>query len=129
MNIYRKSLVIQLIMFIVFFIMGANIIIQHYVSDTFPAYNFIILGVLVLFGVFGFLLYKNSSDQILPITEQIMKTLKGILYAYLFVYILEMILSNMEQLPTDIVKIGFGSILMILAIAGIYIQTRLLTHK
>ncbi|AUD64857.1 hypothetical protein BK011_03890 [Tenericutes bacterium MZ-XQ] len=129
MNIYRKSLVIQLIMFIVFLIMGANIIIQHYVSDTFPAYNFIILGVLVLFGVFGFLLYKNSSDQILPITEQIMKTLKGILYAYLFVYILEMILSNMEQLPTDIVKIGFGSVLMILAIAGIYIQTRLLTHK
>lgn len=129
MNIYRKSLVIQLIMFIVFLIMGANIIIQHYVSDTFPAYNFIILGVLILFGVFGFLLYKNSSDQILPITEQIMKTLKGILYAYLFVYILEMILSNMEQLPTDIVKIGFGSVLMILAIAGIYIQTRLLTHK
>jgi len=129
MNIYRKSLVIQLIMFIVFFIMGANIIVQHYVSEVFPAYNFIILGVLVLFGVFGFLLYKKSSDQILPITEQVMKTLKGILYAYLFVYILEMILSNMEQLPTDIVKIGFGSVLMILALAGIYIQMRLLANK
>ena len=129
MNIYRKSLVIQLIMFIVFFVMGANIIIQHYVSESFPAYNFIILGVLVLFGVFGFLLYKNSSDQILPITEQVMKTLKGILYAYLFVYILEMILSNMEQLPTDIIKIGFGSVLMILAIVGIYIQTRLLQKQ
>jgi len=129
MNIYRKSLVIQLIMFIVFFVMGANIIIQHYVSESFPAYNFIILGVLVLFGVFGFLLYKNSSDQILPITEQVMKTLKGILYAYLFVYILEMILSNMEQLPTDIIKIGFGSVLMILAIVGIYIQTRLLQKR
>ena len=129
MNIYRKSLIIQLIMFIVFFIMGANIIIQYYVSSTFPAYNFIILGVLVLFGIFGFLLYKNSSDQILPITEQVMKTLKGILYAYLFVYILEMILSNMEQLPTDIIKIVFGSILMILAIIGIYIQTRLLQKQ
>ena len=129
MNIYRKSLVIQLIMFIVFFIMGANIIIQHYVSESFPAYNFIILGVLVLFGIFGFLLYKKSSDQILPITEQVMKTLKGILYAYLFVYILEMILSNMEQLPTDIIKIGFGSVLMILAIIGIYIQTRLLQKQ
>jgi hypothetical protein len=109
--------------------MGANIIIQHYVSESFPAYNFIILGVLVLFGVFGILLYKNSSDQILPITEQVMKTLKGILYAYLFVYILEMILSNMEQLPTDIIKIGFGSVLMILAIVGIYIQTRLLQKR
>lgn len=129
MNIYRKSLVIQLIMFIVFFIMGANIIIQHYVSESFPAYNFIILGVLVLFGIFGFLLYKKSSDQILPITEQVMKTLKGILYAYLFVYILEMILSNMEQLPTDVIKIGFGSVLMILAIIGIYIQTRLLQKQ
>ncbi len=129
MNIYRKSLVIQLIMFIVFFIMGANVIVQHYVSSTFPAYNFIILGVLVLFGVLGFFLYKNSSDQILPITEKMMKIIKGILYAYLFVYILEMILSNMEQLPTDIVKIIFGSILMILAISGIYIQTVLLQKK
>ena len=129
MNIYRKSLVIQLIMFIVFFIMGANVIVQHYVSSTFPAYNFIILGVLVLFGVLGFFLYKNSSDQILPITEKMMKIIKGILYAYLFVYILEMILSNMEQLPTDIVKIIFGSILMVLAISGIYIQTVLLQKK
>ncbi|AUD62620.1 hypothetical protein BK010_03095 [Tenericutes bacterium MO-XQ] len=129
MNIYRKSLVIQLIMFIVFFIMGANVIVQHYVSSTFPAYNFIILGVLVLFGVLGFFLYKNSSDQILPITEKMMKIIKGILYVYLFVYILEMILSNMEQLPTDIVKIIFGSILMILAISGIYIQTVLLQKK
>ena len=129
MNIYRKSLIIQLIMFIVFLIMGANIIIQHYVLESFPAYNFIILGVLVLFGVFGFILYKKSSDQILPITEQVMKTLKGILYAYLFVYILEMILSNLEQLPTEIVKICFGSILMILALVGIYIQTILLMKK
>jgi hypothetical protein len=109
--------------------MGANVIVQHYVSSTFPAYNFIILGVLVLFGVLGFFLYKNSSDQILPITEKMMKIIKGILYVYLFVYILEMILSNMEQLPTDIVKIIFGSILMILAISGIYIQTVLLQKK
>jgi hypothetical protein len=79
--------------------------------------------------VLGFFLYKNSSDQILPITEKMMKIIKGILYVYLFVYILEMILSNMEQLPTDIVKIIFGSILMILAISGIYIQTVLLQKK
>ncbi len=129
MNMYRKSLVIQLVMFIVFFIMGANIIVQHYVAESFPAYNIIILVLLVLFIVFGFLLYKRSSDQILPITEKVMKTIKTVLYVYLFVYVVQLVLSNMDQLPIDVVKIASGSILMVLAIVGIYIQSILLQKK
>lgn len=129
MNTYRKSLVIQLLMFVVFFVMGANVIINFYVSETFPAYNYIILGVLVLFGVFGYLFYKRSSNEIAIITPKEFKTLKRLLYVYLFVYIGEMLASGLESLPQEIVAIVFGSLLCIIASVGIFIQYKILEHK
>jgi hypothetical protein len=129
MNTYRKSLVIQLLMFIVFFVMGANVIINFYVTEIFPAYNYIILGVLVLFGIFGYLLYKRSSNEIAVITPKEFKTLKRLLYTYLFVYIGEMLASGLESLPKDIVAIVFGSLLCIIASVGIFIQYKILEKK
>ena len=129
MNTYRKSLAIQLLMFVVFFVMGANVIIQYYVSESFPAYNFVILGVLVLFGVFGFLYYKRSTNEIAIITPKEFKTLKILLYSYLFVYIAEMVTSGIESLPNDIVAIVLGSLLCIIASIGVFIQYKILNHK
>ncbi len=129
MNVYRKSLSIQLLMFIVFFVMAVNIIIQFYVGQSFPAYSFIILGVLVLFGVGGFIYYKKASDEITVITPKELKTLKTLLYIYLFVYIGEMLLSGFDQIPTEVIKLGFGSILIIVSFIGIYIQYKLLAKK
>ncbi|BCR36355.1 hypothetical protein [Mariniplasma anaerobium] len=129
MNTYRKSLVIQLLMFVVFFVMGANVIISFYVVDTFPAYTYVILGVLVLFGVFGYLYYKRSSNEIAVITPKEFKTLKRLLYSYLFIYIGEMLASGLESLPKDIVAIVFGSLLCIIAIVGVVIQYKILEHK
>lgn len=129
MNTYRKSLVIQLLMFIVFFVMGVNVIIDFYVSETFPAYNYIILGVLVLFGVFGYLYYKKSSNEIAVITPNEFKILKRLLYGYLFIYIGEMLASGFDSLPKDVVAIVFGSLLCIIASVGIFIQYKILEHK
>jgi hypothetical protein len=116
-------------MFVVFFVMGANVIINYYVSESFPAYNYIILGVLVLFGVFGYLFYKRSSNEVAVITPKEFKMLKRLLYIYLFVYIGEMLASGLESLPKDVVAIVFGSLLCIIATVGIYIQYKILEHK
>lgn len=129
MNVYRKSLAIQLLMFIVFFVMAINIIIQFYVAQSFPAYSFIILGVLVLFGVGGFIYYKKATDEITVITPKELKTLKTLLYIYLFIYIGEMLLSGFDQVPTEVVKLTFGSVLIIVSLIGIYIQLKLLSKK
>ncbi len=129
MNVYRKSLIIQLIMFIVFFVMAVNIIVQFYIGQSFPIYNFLVLGLLVLFGIGGFLIYRKASNEIQVITPKELKTLKTLLYVYLFAYIGEMLLSGLEQLPTELVKIGFGSILMVVALIGIFIQYQLLKRK
>jgi len=129
MNVYRKSLIVQLLMFVVFFVMAVNLIVQYYIGQSFPIYNFIILGILVLFGVGGFLIYRKSSNEILVITPKEIKTIKILLYVYLFVYIGEMLLSGLDQIPTEVVKIALGSVLMIVALIGIFIQYQLLRRK
>ena len=129
MNTYRKSLVIQLLMFIVFFVMGASVILQYYVAETFSAYSYIVLGVLVGFGVLGFIIYKKSSDEIAVITPKEFKTLKTLLYIYLFIYVGEMLLSGMESMPQDLVAIILGSALCIVASVGVFIQYNILKQK
>ena len=129
MNVYRKSLIVQLLMFVVFFVMAVNLIVQYYIGQSFPIYNFIILGILVLFGVGGFLIYRKASNEILVITPKEIKTIKVLLYVYLFVYIGEMLLSGLDQIPTEVVKIALGSVLMIVALIGIFIQYQLLRRK
>ncbi|MCD4826880.1 MAG: hypothetical protein K8Q99_03785 [Acholeplasmataceae bacterium] len=129
MNTYRKSLVIQLLMFVVFFVMGANVIVQYYVTESFPAYNYVVLGILVLFGVFGYLYYKKATNEIAVITPKEFKTLKILLYSYLFAYIVEMVATGIESLPKDIVAISLGSVLCLIATIGIFIQYKILSHK
>lgn len=129
MNVYRKSLIVQLIMFIVFIIMGVNVIVQYYIGQSFPVYNFLVLGLLVLFGIGGFLIYRKASNEIQVITPKELKTLKILLYVYLFAYIGEMLLSGLEQIPTEIVKISFGALLIVVAFIGVFIQYQLLKKK
>ncbi len=129
MNVYRKSLIVQLLMFVVFFVMAVNLIVQYYIGQSIPIYNFIILGILVLFGIGGFLIYRKASNEILVITPKEIKTIKVLLYVYLFVYIGEMLLSGLNQIPTEVVKIALGSVLMIVALIGIFIQYQLLRRK
>ena len=129
MNIYRKNILIQLLMFIVFFIMGLNTILQHYLLDTFSAYTFIVLGVLILFGIFGYLLYKRSDDRILVISQKQLKMIRTILYIYLFTYIAEMVLSGIDNISVDIVKLIFGIALMMISCVGIYLNIKLLKTK
>lgn len=129
MNVYRKSLIVQLLMFIVFIIMGVNVIVQYYIGQSFPIYNFLVLGLLVLFGIGGFLIYRKASNEIQVITPKELKTLKILLYVYLFAYIGEMLLSGLEQIPTEIVKISFGALLIVVALIGVFIQYQLLKKK
>ncbi|MFA5470810.1 MAG: hypothetical protein WC219_02080 [Acholeplasmataceae bacterium] len=129
MNVYRKSLIVQLLMFIVFIIMGVNVIVQYYIGQSFPVYNFLVLGLLVLFGIGGFLIYRKASNEIQVITPKELKTLKILLYVYLFAYIGEMLLSGLEQIPTEIIKISFGALLIVVALIGVFIQYQLLKKK
>lgn len=129
MKVYRKSLIIQLMLFMVFFIMGAYVIAEYYLLSSNRWLGFVLLGVLLSFGVFGFYFYKKGNQDISVITEKEMKTIKYLLYGYFGVYILEIFLSTVNSINQEILAIAVGVILMGIAIYGIFIQYRILKIK
>lgn len=129
MKVYRKSLVIQLLLFVVFFLMGAYVIVEHFLAAENQWLGFVLLGLLVAFGIIGFYLYKKGDQRVSVITEKEMKVLKYLLYGYFGVYILEIFLGTVESINKDVVAIVTGSILMLIALYGIFIQYRILKVK
>lgn len=129
MNVYRKSLVIQLLLFIVFFIMGANIIVGAYLGETMGWINYVLLGVLIAFAVFGFILYKKEDLRIVLMTPKEMNLIRYLLYGYFFVYIVQMILPSIITVDPKLLSLITGIILMGIASYGINMQLRLLKQK
>ncbi|PKK98573.1 MAG: hypothetical protein CVV57_06480 [Tenericutes bacterium HGW-Tenericutes-2] len=130
MNVYRKSLVIQLLLFIVFFIMGANLIVGAYLGATMGWINYVLLGVLIAFAVFGFVLYKKEDPRIVVMTPKEMNLIKYLLYGYFFVYIVHMILpSILTTVDQKMLSLVVGIILMGIASYGVNMQLRLLKQK
>ena len=129
MNVYRKSLVIQLLLFIVFFIMGANLIVGAYLGATMGWINYVLLGVLIAFAVFGFVLYKKEDPRIVVMTPKEMNLIKYLLYGYFFVYIVHMILPSIITVDPKMLSLVVGVILMGIATYGVTMQLRLLKQK
>ncbi len=130
MNVYRKSLVVQLMLFIIFFIIGANVIVNHYLRESAPWIAYVIVALLVAFGVLGFIIYKRPDTRVSIVTPREMKVLRYILYGYFFIYIVQMILSSrVVGSNLTLLNISVGVILMLIALYGIYLQYKIIRIK
>lgn len=129
MNVYRKSLMIQFLLFTVFFVMGAFVILEHFLSESLPWIGIALLVFLIVFGIYGFMLYKKEDQRVSVITQKELKTLKYLLYGYFAVYVLEVFLSNSDSIDKDLLSIGIGIVLMGIACVGGFIQYRILKVK
>ena len=129
MNVYRKSLVVQMMLFMIFFIIGANVIINHYLRESMPWIAYIIVGLLVVFGVLGFVYYRKPDERVSVVTPKEMKIIRYMLYGYFGIYILQMILSSVGTINLEILNITVGVVLMLIAVYGMYIQYRIIKNK
>lgn len=130
MNVYRKSLIVQLLLFIVFIIMGGYIILEYYLRADYPWIGYILLGFLVLVAGLGFYIFKRQDQSVCVITEKEMLTLRYLLYGYFFVYVIEMILPSLiKTINQEVLTIVSGVLLMLIAITGSVIQFNILKIK
>lgn len=131
MNVYRKSLVVQLLLFIVFIIMGGYTIIEFYFRADYPWIGYVLLGFLVLVAGLGFFLFKKEDKSVCVITEKEMLLIRYLLYGYFFVYVLEMILPSLiKTINQEIVTLIAGVLLIAIALLGTVIQLNILkTNK
>ena len=127
MNVFRKSLIVQLLLFIVFILMGGYTILEFYLRQDYPWIGYILLGVLLLIGAFGFYLFKKDDKRVCIITEKEMSMIRFLLYGYFIVYVLEMILpSIIKTINLEILTVITGIVLIIIALVGTVIQLNIL---
>jgi polyferredoxin len=109
--------------------MGAFVILEHFLSKSLPWIGIALLVFLIVFGIYGFMLYKKEDQRVSVITQKELKTLKYLLYGYFAVYVLEVFLSNSDSIDKDLLSIGIGIVLMGIACVGGFIQYRILKVK
>jgi hypothetical protein len=127
MNVYRKNLIVQLLLFIIFIVMGAYTIVEFYLRADYPWIGFILLGLLLSVGVYGFYLYRKPDQRVCIITEKEMLYLRYLLYGYFIVYVIDMILPSIIQtINQGILTLITGILLILIAMAGTIIQLRVL---
>lgn len=127
MNVFRKSLIVQLLLFIVFIVMGGYTIFEFYFRQDYPWIGYILLGLLLVVGGIGFYLFKKEDKSVCIITEKEVLMIRYLLYAYFFIYVLEMILPSLiKNINQEMVTLIAGGLLIIIALWGTLIQVAIL---
>jgi hypothetical protein len=135
MKVYRKSLIVQMLLFFAFLLMGGNVIFSHFVpTEEFEWFYLIFLASFVLFGVVGFLIYKSPSQKVCNITQKQISRIRYLLYGYFFVYIAQLVLINFEFFQVNVARqtilyVSSGSLLMLIALYGLYYQYSIISIK
>jgi hypothetical protein len=127
MKVYRKSLIVQMLLFLAFFLMGGNVILSHFMPPSLAWINFVFLGILILFGVLGFFIYKRPNQDLCDITQNQISVIRYLLYGYFFVYITQMVLVNFNFFKENegnmtTLYVITGVVLMMIALFGLVYQ-------
>ena len=127
MNVFRKTLIVQLLLFIVFIVMGGYTIFEYYYRQDYPWIGYILLGFLLAVAIIGFYLFRKEDKSVCVITEKEVLMIRYLLYAYFFIYVLEMILPSLiKTINQEIVTLIAGGLLIIIAVWGTLIQVGIL---
>ncbi|HAX03546.1 MAG: hypothetical protein A2Y45_10155 [Tenericutes bacterium GWC2_34_14] len=127
MNVFRKSLLVQLLLFIVFILMGGYTIVEFYFRAEYPWIGYILLGILLLVAGLGFYLFKKDDKRVCVITEKEMTSIRYLLYGYFIVYVIEMILPSLiKTINLEFLTVTTGVVLILIAIVGTVIQLNIL---
>jgi hypothetical protein len=109
--------------------MGAYVIVEFYFAKDNQWIGIALLLALVTFFIAGFYIYKKSDATVSIITEKELKFIKYLLYGYFAIYIIEIFLSNLENMNQEVLAIVTGIILMLTALVGIYTHYKILKVK
>ncbi len=127
MNVFRKTLIVQLLLFIVFIVMGGYTIFEYYYRQDYPWIGYILLGFLLAVAIIGFYLFRKEDKSVCVITEKEVLMIRYLLYAYFFIYVLKMILPSLiKTINQEIVTLIAGGLLIIIAVWGTLIQVDIL---
>jgi hypothetical protein len=128
MQILRKSIVIQLLLFIAFFIMAINVGVTHFMGEKWPWLSYVLLGTFIGFIAIGIKVYRSTDSRTSIITKTELDLVKYLTYGYFGLYILQMILTSVvaDEGILDLLVIFIVALLLGISGFGAYILKRIL---
>jgi hypothetical protein len=129
MQIYKKGLRVQILLFGIFVFMGLNIILNHYLLADFPWISFLGFPLLIAAFVFGIIMYRSKDQSVSIITPKEVKTIKYLMYGYFLIYLARLVIAGNQTVNQEIISLVSGIALMLIATVGIYIQVKIYKDK
>jgi hypothetical protein len=129
MQIYKKGLRVQILLFGIFVFMGLNIILNYYLLEDYPWISFLGFPLLIAAFVFGIIMYRSKDQSVSIITPKEVKTIKYLMYGYFLIYLVRLVIASNETINQEIVSLISGIALMAIALVGIYIQMKIYKDK
>jgi hypothetical protein len=129
MQIYKKGLRVQILLFGIFVFMGLNIILNYYLLEDYPWISFLGFPLLIAAFVFGIIMYRSKDQSVSIITPKEVKTIKYLMYGYFLIYLVRLVIASNETMNQEIVSLISGIALMVIALIGIYIQIKIYKDK
>lgn len=128
MQILRKSIVIQLLLFMAFFIMAINVGLTHFMGEKWPWLSYVLLGTFVIFVILGIRIYRSTDSRTSLITKTELDLVKYLTYGYFGLYILQMILSSVVESESllDLFVIVIVALLVGISGFGAYVLKRIM---
>lgn len=129
MQIYKKGLRVQILLFGIFVYMGLNVILTHYLATDYPWITLIGFPLLIVAFVFGIMMYKSKDQSVSIITPKEVKTIKYLMYGYFAIYLIRLVIASNDTINQEVVSLVSGILLMLIALVGIYIQVKIYKDK
>jgi hypothetical protein len=129
MKVLKKGIQIQILLFTVFFLMGVSLIFTYFFPELLTIVNLVTIGIVVVFSILGYKIYKNPDMSIIIITPKEEKAIKYLTYGYFIVYVIRMVLASSDVVDGLILNVTSGVILMGIAVFGVLFQYRIFKGK
>ncbi|MFP4177691.1 MAG: hypothetical protein ACLFTZ_02900 [Acholeplasmataceae bacterium] len=128
MRILRKSIVIQLLLFIAFLIMALNVGISHFMGEEWPWLSYVLLGAFVGFIAVGIKVYRNTDSRTSVITKRELDLIRYLTYGYFGLYVVQLILTAVieDEGLLGVLVIIIMVLLIAISAFGAYILKRIL---
>ncbi|VEU80482.1 hypothetical protein [Haploplasma axanthum] len=122
MRIEKRSIVFQLLMYILFLLLAIFMIVRTVVGKEWVLY--VGLGVFIVLGIIFFLMYKKGSVKPIEIRKAEIIINKYNLYVFMVGYLAQMLITN-ESIKNIVFWIT-SVILILSALVGIILHSRIL---
>ncbi len=128
MLIHRKNIIIYCLLDIAYVILSVNVIVLYYIPEAVDWYGYIPFIIIFALGGYGLFIYRSQSNAVLPISKQQYQWTRILTFAFLTIYVAEMIIIPDPSTYQATLSILIGSILGVIAVISLVMHVYMLTR-